>query len=101
MAFGMIGRRMPAQEGEGIPHQGNEKVAKYSHGHNLRLEENQGSVEFSPDTGRRRETEIATRDHRLAAAVSLQLLGLAFLGARVDLFRRKQQAQPGFTICKD
>ncbi len=50
------------------------------------------------NTGRRRETEIAARDDRLAPAVSLQLLGLTFLGAGIDILRRKHRAQPGFAL---
>src|SRR5258708_26747323 len=62
------------------------------------LAQNPSSVEFSLNTGRRRETEIAARDDRLAPAVSLQLLGLTFLGAGIDILRRKHRAQPGFAL---
>src|SRR5258708_18011702 len=62
------------------------------------LAQNPSSVEFSLNTGRRRETEIAARDDRLAPAVSLQLLGLTFLGAGIDILRRKHRAQPAFAL---
>src|SRR5215472_17503442 len=50
-------------------------------------------MEFRPHARRRGETEVAARDHRFAAAVACELLGLALLGARVDGFRRQLPAQ--------
>jgi hypothetical protein len=40
------------------------------------------------DTGWRRKSEIAARDHRRAPAVFFQLLSLSPLRPRIDLFRR-------------
>src|SRR5581483_11186651 len=51
-------------------------------------------MKLGAHAGRRREAEIAARDHRLAAAMLGQLLGLAFLGACVDRFGIEQRAQP-------
>jgi hypothetical protein len=53
-------------------------------------------VKVGAHAGRRREAEIAARDHRLAAAVARELLGLTLLRSRIDPLGREQGTQPGF-----
>jgi hypothetical protein len=50
-------------------------------------------LEFGADARWGREAEIAAGDHGFAAAVALELLGLALFGAGVDLLRRQNCAE--------
>src|SRR3954463_13167540 len=59
-----------------------------------------GSAEVGGMAGGRGEAEVAARQHRLAAAVALEQLGLAALGPRIDLGRIADRGEPGAAVAQ-